>query len=70
MDWDNLKELNCPKDYKDLSKVESLDGKPMFECECGFKITEVRLREIVEPMYTKTNDHYGRAQFEELMQSV
>jgi len=61
--WDNLKTLNCPKCYGDLER----DGR-LFKCgECDFVISEIRLREIVEPMFDEAGDRSGRANFEDLM---
>lgn len=68
LNWENLKELRCPDCYEDL--IRSGD-RARFACsagDCGFNITEIRLREIVEEMFTKAGDHFGRADFEELME--
>ena len=64
MDWTSLKTLNCPDCFGDLDKRGG-----NFSCKCGFVITEERLREIVEEMYNKSGDYFGRAEFEELMET-
>lgn len=76
MDWDNLKTLNCPTCYGELevrAASSRVVGHRMFECEkenCYFTISESRLREVVEEMLTKNNDHHGRMEFEDLMEAL
>lgn len=65
MYWDNLKTLNCPKCEKDLERNEH---NYTFKCECGFIITDQRLKSIVTKMFNDTKDYVGRAEFEELME--
>lgn len=67
MYWDNLKTLNCPKCEKDLERNEN---SKTFTCDCGFIITEQRLRTIVEKMFSESRDYAGRAEFEELMEGL
>lgn len=65
LDWEYLKSLNCPKCSKDLQREGNV-----FKCfDCGFVITEERLREIVEKMFDEKRDYFGRAEFEELMEA-
>ena len=46
LDWENLRRNKCPKCSKDLAK--SINIKTMiFECPCGFKISQKRYKEIV-----------------------
>lgn len=66
LEWEYLKELNCPKCYKDLAR----EGK-VFKClDCGFVITEERIKEVVIEMCNDKQDHFGRADFEELLEAT
>jgi hypothetical protein len=66
LEWEYLKELNCPKCYEYLVR-EGI----FFRCfDCGFVISKDRLREIVEEMFNKKQDYFGRADFEELMEAT
>lgn len=55
MKWKNLKSNLCPQCGKDL--IGSLVGH-IFECECGFKITMFRFKEIVGQMVEEELDRY------------
>jgi predicted RNA-binding Zn-ribbon protein involved in translation (DUF1610 family) len=67
LEWEYLKELNCPKCYKDLVR----EGNLRFKClDCGFVITEERLREVVIKMCNEEKDFFGRENFEELLEAT
>lgn len=67
MYWDNLKTLNCPKCEKDLERNEHNNT---FKCECGFIITESKLRNIVNKMFNKAKDPSGKREFEDLIEGI
>jgi len=69
LEWGNLKELKCPKCYGDLVKNNFGILKGYICGNCDFSITTIRLREIVEGMFTKEADNFGRADFEEIMEA-
>ena len=49
MNWANLKENKCPQCNEDLAKAE-MDRWNRLVCDCGFKITERRMGELVSKM--------------------
>ncbi len=59
LDWENLKELKCPKCYKDLEKRFN-----NYICVCGFNIGIPRLLELAEEMI---DNEYEKEQFNELI---
>lgn len=68
LEWTALKELKCPKCYKDL--VRNTYGS--YNCEdinCTFGISEAKMRDIVEPMFLNPEDPFGRADFEDLVKA-
>ena len=69
LDWENLKELKCPKCYGDLVKNNYGVIRGYMCKNCDFSTTTIRLREIVEGMFNKEADNFGRADFEELMEN-
>jgi len=49
MKWQMLKKNRCPQCMKDLAWSQGFeDLENHFSCNCGFKISEKRFREIVD----------------------
>lgn len=55
MKWHNLKSNLCPQCGADL--IGKLVGH-IFECDCGFRISMMRFKEIVGSMVEKELDEY------------
>ena len=54
MKWDNLKKNMCPKCNLDWTKADNAHfGAMVVICKCDFKITEMRMLEIVNDRVNK-----------------
>ena len=70
LEWSNLKELKCAKCYADLESHPTI--KTLLICSdksCNFSISKSKIRDIVVPMFNESGDHFGRAEFEEMMKN-
>lgn len=68
LEWTNLKELKCPKCYKDLVR-NNYNGYNCEDVNCTFGISESKMRDIAEPMFEYPSDPFGRESFEELIEA-
>jgi len=57
MKWSNLRINKCPQCDLDLFKAEVVGG--MFHCKCGFKITEEKMKTLINKSnFYRKEEHY------------